>query len=259
MLTDAPIDAERVLVEICGIRVQSRSGVDDAGVDAQEDASAPEASRDNGWLSVSDRCQSLDLLQLRDGLTAELGLSALPAGDYGQIRLEVKQASIVVDGETFAMTIPSGARSGIKIIHGFTVEPAVLTTLALDFDAERSVHHAPGRGYMMSPVIALLGERHEGLAALRAKSSQRPDASAEQGSAGAHARGVAGATSDRSGASAAGAHAAGRGAAANAGAAGAGDHQGKHGSSGAAARPGAAGAGAGRAPSPEMAPDAGNP
>jgi hypothetical protein len=152
----------------------------DGGVDPAHpvDAGAPE--RDGHWISLSDACHTYDLLALRNGISAELGLQALPAGSYGQIRLLLSEASIVVDGQTSPLSIPSGMQSGIKVGHGFELHAGSLTTLALDFDAARSIHEAPGRGYIMRPVIELLGERQETLGEVARRESKR-DAGAAAG------------------------------------------------------------------------------
>jgi hypothetical protein len=174
LLTDAPIDADNVFVTFCGVHVAARSALSgastvDAGAAGDAGAAETEAEYASGdagagtWISLGDDCQTYDLLALRNGISTELGLQALPPGAYGQIRLMLTEASIVVGGETKPLTIPSGVQSGIKVGHGFVLEAGMLTTLALDFDAARSIHETPGMGYVMRPVIELLGERKESL------------------------------------------------------------------------------------------------
>lgn len=152
LMTDAPIDAEHVYVNFC--KVEVHAGAEEAAGDAG-------AEEGDVWRTVDDTCQRYDLLVLRDGVTTELGLQTLPPGSYGQIRLALTEASIVVDGEEHPLTVPSGSQSGLKIIHGFELAAGELTTLVLDFDAEKSIHYAPGAGYIMRPVIKLVAERRE--------------------------------------------------------------------------------------------------
>jgi hypothetical protein len=108
------------------------------------------------WLTLSEGCQTLDLLTLRDGVTEAIGAATLPPGHYGQIRLMLVDASIVVDGVEQELILPSGTESGLKIVGGFTLRDGVATTITLDFDAGRSIHYAPGTGFMMRPVIELI-------------------------------------------------------------------------------------------------------
>lgn len=119
-----------------------------------EGAAAPP---EGAWLAVSEQCQTLDLLTLRDGVTEAVGVAALPPGYYGQIRLLIADASVVVGGVEHPLTIPSGSESGVKINGGFALFDGEATTLTLDFDAGQSVHFDAGtESYFMRPVISLL-------------------------------------------------------------------------------------------------------
>jgi hypothetical protein len=187
LMTDAPIDAEHVYVTICKVEVHAAGAVPpaDAGPSEAEPSDAGSADRDEAsaegrWLSLSDTCHQYDLLALRNGLTTELGLQTLPPGRYGQIRLGLTEATIVVSGEEHSLTIPSGAESGLKIIHGFELAAGELTTLALDFDAARSIHGTRGAGYMMRPVIELVAERRERFGDVMADGSAASDSAAER-------------------------------------------------------------------------------
>lgn len=108
---------------------------------------------------MADTCRTLDLLDLQNGVTEALGIMNLPAGDYSQLRLMLVDATIVVDGEEHDLFVPSGSESGLKVVGGFHLEEGTATTLTIDFDALQSVHYAPGRGYMLKPVIHLAREK----------------------------------------------------------------------------------------------------
>ena len=66
---------------------------------------------------------SYDLLQLQDGVTANLATLSIDAGNYVQLRLVVTEASVTLkDGFQFndgsitkTLVVPSGAQTGIKI------------------------------------------------------------------------------------------------------------------------------------------------
>lgn len=188
LLTDAPVEADNVFVTFCGVHVSSKStateddaskaeSTEDGGVGpetaTEASASADDADDASRWLTVSEDCQTHDLLALQDGIATDLGLGTLPAGSYGQIRLILTEASIVVEGDEYPLTVPSGTQSGIKIGHGFELEAGSLTTLALDFDAARSIRHTRGAGYIMRPVIKLAGERTERFADATAREAAR--------------------------------------------------------------------------------------
>jgi hypothetical protein len=148
------------------VEVDDTDRGDAVPVDGRDPAQAPPSDVEGGepreggpggeWLPVSEQCQTMDLLTLQNGVTEAVGVAALPPGRYGQIRLLIADASVVVQGVEQALVIPSGSESGLKINGGFELFDGEATTITLDFDAGRSVHYEPGTGYMMTPVIELI-------------------------------------------------------------------------------------------------------
>jgi hypothetical protein len=55
------------------------------------------------------------------------------------------------------MDTPSAAQSGLKLINGFTVAPAAITDIVLDFDACKSIVQRGNGSYMLKPVIQMTG------------------------------------------------------------------------------------------------------
>lgn len=129
-LTDAPGDFEEVWVDIARVEVGS----------------------DAGWQTVTEQMQSFDLLTLQNDVTAALGGASLAAGTYGQLRLVVERASVVVGGEESPLKIASGMETGIKIPLDATIEENMTYAITLDFDAHKSVK-STGQGWLMTPVI----------------------------------------------------------------------------------------------------------
>jgi hypothetical protein len=131
-LTDQPIDdAEEILVTISEINVQK----------AEE-----------GFLTVWEGAKEYDLLALRDkeALILETGLEE---GTYTQIRLVVASGQIVIDGETYDMTVPS---SEVKIPVVFNIMEDGFTEIVLDFEAEHSIHvvnAGQSEQYILRPVV----------------------------------------------------------------------------------------------------------
>jgi hypothetical protein len=145
--------AEREAAEreaAAGLPTDDREGADAAPPGMEEGA-----PRD-AWRPISQDCQTLDLLTLRDGVTEAVGVATLPPGRYAQIRLMLVDASIVVDGVEHELRVPSGMESGLKIQGGFELLDGAATTITLDFDAGRSVQYTEGSGYQLMPVINVI-------------------------------------------------------------------------------------------------------
>ena len=130
LLTDAPGDFDEVWVDIASVEVQS----------------------DAGWLTLADTPQSFDLLTLQNDVTAALGGADLLPGHYGQLRLVVADAFVVVEGVAEELRIASGPQTGIKINLDTDVEENMQYTVVVDFDAHKSVKKT-GQGWLMTPVI----------------------------------------------------------------------------------------------------------
>lgn len=75
--------------------------------------------------------QKIDLLSLTNGVLADLGQTALPAGQYQQVRLLLAQnqgntlanSIVPTGGSEQPLDTPSATQSGYKIIRPFTVQP----------------------------------------------------------------------------------------------------------------------------------------
>lgn len=112
-------------------------------------------SSEQGWVTLSIAPQTIDFLQLVNGVTKVLADTSLPAGHYQQMRLTLANDNeVVVGGSIFPLRIPSGQETGIKINLDFTVEQDQLVEIFVDFDASRSVDWVPGQdGYVLHPVF----------------------------------------------------------------------------------------------------------
>jgi hypothetical protein len=121
---------------------------------------------DGGRTVISDSAMSFDLLVLQNGVTAELADSAIPVGEYEQLRMIVDSARAVLkapltfrDGSTTAsMRVPSGNTSGLKVkFDGPIVVDSGEVVVVIDFDVSRSfVFQGPPRAprsVSLKPVI----------------------------------------------------------------------------------------------------------
>jgi hypothetical protein len=116
-LTDAPADVEQVNITFSEVSAHIGSE----------------------WVTVRSEPVTLDLLEWNNGKSIVLGTAEVPPGDYTQIRLMIDQAEVVSDGQTYQATVPSGARTGLKLVSGFSLEEGSTYELVVDFDARRSV------------------------------------------------------------------------------------------------------------------------
>ena len=157
-LTDAPACGfDHVYVTVERVRVHQTSSAND---------------NDAGWSEiVLNPAQRIDLLDLTNGVLAELGQTPLPAGQYTQVRLVLSpngggiaaNAVVPTGGTETALDTPSATQSGLKLIHGFTVQPNTLTDLVLDFDACRSIVRKGNGGFNLKPVIAVIPRTTTGI------------------------------------------------------------------------------------------------
>ncbi|MBD3615637.1 MAG: DUF4382 domain-containing protein [Gracilimonas sp.] len=140
LLHDAPASYDEVNVFI--ERVEVNNGADE-----------------EGWVTVGEPQQVFDLLELTNGVLQPLGEIELETGTYEQVRLILNQDghSVVVDGVSHNMFIPSGSQTGIKLNVNAEIQPDITYVLLLDFDANRSVvvtgNENSGQNYLLKPVI----------------------------------------------------------------------------------------------------------
>lgn len=163
-VTEVNVTISRVEVLTSGAgattqQVTPPSGSDTVPTDTDSGGAAPNtATGSGGWKTVFQGSQTFNLLELanvEDVTTLpHLVDSSLTAGQYNQLRLIVDSGSITVDGQTYPLTIPSGANTGLKSLP-FTVYSKQNTVLLLDFDVAQSVRKTGDGQYVLTPVIRL--------------------------------------------------------------------------------------------------------
>ena len=128
-ITDAPFPIDMVeAAEVTITRVELRKAGD--GI-----------SEGNPFIVLFEDTVTFNLLDLRNGIVADLLEAEIPEGTYNLMRLYVEEASLKIrDGETYKVKIPGGQQTGIKIFvrPSFTVTGGLTTELLLDFDLSRS-------------------------------------------------------------------------------------------------------------------------
>jgi hypothetical protein len=93
------------------------------------------------FLTLFEDTIEFNLLELRNGVMAELLDLEVPVGKYNLVRLYVDEASIRIKGwDSYTLKVPSGAQTGIKIFINpdLGVKGGLTTELLLDFNLDRS-------------------------------------------------------------------------------------------------------------------------
>lgn len=131
---------------------------------------------DNGWETLSgpdlNLPQTFNLLELVNGIIADLGAVELEAGHYNQMRLMLGAEPVgeqhdypnylILEGddEQIPLKVPSGYQTGIKLVKGFDIKHKGSTELLLDFNALKSVVKAGKSGkYLLKPTIKVIESR----------------------------------------------------------------------------------------------------
>ena len=150
-------------------------------VEIHKAGTSEESDEESGWTSANITGPNpFELLALKNGGIQEiLGDILLSTGNYTQIRLNVDNVTVTLNGENVTAEVPSGT---IKFVHPFEVVDLDegSTVLLFDFDAEKSVVVAgKSEKILFKPVIKLTSEKQElGKDALRIIPSDLPDGTA---------------------------------------------------------------------------------
>jgi len=150
-LTDAPFPIDMIdsaMVTIVKVEVRKKSEGEEEGYP---------------YITVMEDPLKFNLLDLRNGVTADLAEMEIEPGNYDLIRLYVDEASLSVkEGETYDLKVPSGSQTGIKIFiePDLHVSGGLTSDVLLDFNVEKSFvlkgntkSPAGIKGFNFKPVI----------------------------------------------------------------------------------------------------------
>jgi Domain of unknown function (DUF4382) len=134
-LTDGPIDAQEVNVDITAVKVNFR---DDS----------------TGWVDLKTNTGIYDLLKLQNGVTSPLATGSFPTTNtVKEIRFILgPKNTIKVKDVLYNLTIPSGEDSGLKIKVSKKLA-TTLDSLTIDFDAALSIKEDKPGDYKLRPVL----------------------------------------------------------------------------------------------------------
>jgi len=162
-LTDAPFPFAQVKsVDIFVVRIDGKVAETDSAEDANE-------SDSTGWKTLVSPNASMNLLNLTNGKTANLGVATLPAGTYRGFRMIIdadKSSVTLNDGTKPSVKWPSAGKNGIKIVLDEPVVVSGTQTLLVDFDLGRSFrmrgNSISQNGLLFKPVIRATSQQSTG-------------------------------------------------------------------------------------------------
>jgi uncharacterized protein DUF4382/carboxypeptidase family protein len=158
-LTDAPFPFSDIArVDVFVVRVDARQ------TEPTDDEAADESDRSQ-WTTVASPNTMVNLLDLADGKTLNLGATTLATGTYNGFRLIIdptQSSMTLADGSHADIKFPGAGHSGIKIRLD---KPIELTengsVMTLDFDVGRSfVMRGNGarNGFIFKPVVRAVAQ-----------------------------------------------------------------------------------------------------
>ena len=153
-ITDAPVKgAENVVIKFTAVEIKPKGG-------------------DAISFAIADG--SIDLLKLPGSIADTLLEGAeLEPGDYEWIKLVLDvESGMGLDGSYInilkdnkitlhELSIPSGAESGLKISHSFSVKGGSKIDFTIDFDVRKSIVNTEGE-YKLKPVLRLVNTKKAG-------------------------------------------------------------------------------------------------
>jgi RNase P/RNase MRP subunit p29 len=130
-LTDAPFPIDLIDQALVTIdKIEIRKACDSLSNEEQEGLSP--------FIVLSQETQQFNLLDLRNGITADLLSMTIDTGKYDLIRLHVTETQMILkDGTTFKLKVP-GNGIKIKINPELVVEGGITSEVLMDFDVSKS-------------------------------------------------------------------------------------------------------------------------
>jgi hypothetical protein len=169
-LTDAPFPVS--LVDQANVTIDKIELHKKAAVGTTEE----EAGKPAQYIVLFEGSEkTFNLLDLQNGVTAEILSMDIEAGTYDMIRMHVTKATTVLkDGTTFDLKVPSGTSSGLKIriSPDLVIESGVESEVILDFDVSKSfvaqgnIKAKNGiKGFIFKPILRAVAQKYSGIVA----------------------------------------------------------------------------------------------
>lgn len=108
----------------------------------------------HGWVDITPTRKGIyNMLDFNNGIDTLIASASVPAGTVSEVRLILgEQNSVVVDGITWPMVVPSGSESGLKVKFQQTIAAGAKCIVWIDFNVHKSIV-AEGNGFTLRPVI----------------------------------------------------------------------------------------------------------
>lgn len=121
--------------------------------------------RPNRWVSVPGVFPVTVHLLTLSFQQQLLGTIVLPEGFYSETRLVLSSApgantvTLLSDGSTHDLVLPSGTQTGIQLIGGYRVQAHQTLALAIDFGPDKTIHLDSNDKFILRPTIPLIVEQ----------------------------------------------------------------------------------------------------
>jgi hypothetical protein len=113
----------------------------------------------NGFVTIFSGSRTVDLLNLRNGLTDLLTSAAVTSGSYDQARVVFDSGTVtLLDGRSFTLKAPSASTAGVKVFISPPLEVVggVSLDLVLDIDLASSFETIPGSATTAQTITSFL-------------------------------------------------------------------------------------------------------
>jgi hypothetical protein len=107
---------------------------------------------ENTWVTLLNEPPIFDLVKAM-GVNVLLGDTEVPVGKYTQIRLNIDEVTVTLNGQQVKAEVPS---EKLKLVGQITVEEGKKTSISLDFDAEKSIIVSGADKVALKPVVKLI-------------------------------------------------------------------------------------------------------
>ncbi|MDP4032171.1 MAG: DUF4382 domain-containing protein, partial [Pseudorhodobacter sp.] len=104
------------------------------------------------WVSLVKDPPVFDLVEAT-GVNVLLGTANVSAGKYTQVRLDITDVTVTINGTQVKATVPSDK---LRLVGEITIEEGKDTPISLDFDAEKSIVMEGQGNVSLKPVVKLV-------------------------------------------------------------------------------------------------------
>jgi hypothetical protein len=108
-----------------------------------------------GQTTLEVNSSPFNILKYTMGKDTLIASKDIPSGTLQEVRLVLNTTgnSVVINGQSYPLTTPSGQTSGVKLKVHENLEDGVAYTMLLDFDAATSIVKTGSGSYILKPVI----------------------------------------------------------------------------------------------------------